>query len=271
MEFDFDVFLNSVDETTSKLPKWQLEKVRTTVTKNYERRFRRSREPRYGSVNRAFTELELQHFLRNAPNEKFRLLFKFQAYLGLRVGEVCRLRVRNIDFAKRELTINSEKRNKPDSLLIPQDLFQETIEYVVKNEAKIKASNGHVFFKDESSNKPPGHLEPDYVRTVFRDIIISAGLNEVYATSNESDADRQVRSLHRLTTHSLRHYAITHFAKATNGNVVLASRFARHANPGTTMRYIAKDNEELYKNIDLAFSDQITASIKRLQSTFPKE
>ena len=255
MEFDFYVFLNSVDETASKLPKWQLERVRTTVTKNYERRFRRSREPRYGSVNRAFTELELQHFLRNAPNEKFRLLFKYQAYLGLRIGEVCKLHVSNIDFAKREFTINSEKRNKPDSLLIPTELFQETIEYMVKNEAKIKASNGHVFFKDESSNKPSGHLEPDYVRIVFRSCVESAGLNEIYATSNESDTDRQIRSLHRLTTHSLRHYAITHFAKATNGNVVLSSRFARHTDPGTTMRYISKDNEELYKNIEIAFSE----------------
>jgi hypothetical protein len=37
----------------------------------------------------------------------------------------------------------------------------------------------------------------------------------------------------------------------------MASRFARHASSSTTMRYIAKDKDELYKKIDFAFSDKI--------------
>lgn len=49
--------------------------------------------------------------------------------------------------------------------------------------------------------------------------------------------------------------------------MVLASRFARHASPTTTVRYIAKDKDELYKNIDFAFSDKITP-LKRLSSLF---
>ena len=70
---------------------------------------------------------------------------------------------------------------------------------------------------------------------------------------SEEEADRAVRHLHRLTTHSLRHYAITRFAKGCNGNLVLTSRFARHHEPNTTMTYIAKDKDELYGHMDRVF------------------
>ena len=56
--------------------------------------------------------------------------------------------------------------------------------------------------------------------------------------------------MHLLTTHSLRPYAITRFARETNGNVVLASKFARHSDPSTTMRYIHTDKREFYQAID---------------------
>jgi integrase len=228
------------------------------VTKAHERRFKRRREPRYGSINKGFTELELQRFLRSIHNDKFHLLFSYQAQLGLRVGEVCKLHVSNIDFDKRELTIKSKKSKRIDALIIPLDLFKETVEYIASNEARIRASNGYVFFKDNDNNrnKTP-HLDVNYVRKVFGEILKAANMDQVYAYSEETDQLHKSRPLYRLTTHSLRHYAITHFAKSANGNVVLASRFARHSNSSTTMRYIAKDKDELYKNIDYAFADRL--------------
>ncbi len=212
------------------------------------------KEPKYGSINKAFTELELQHFLRNVKSEKFRLLFKYQAFLGLRVGEVSKLHIGNINFDKRELTIQSEKSHKMDSLIIPSDLFKETIEYMAKNADRIQAANGYVFFKDNDNNHNDiKHIEVNYARKVFRETIKSAGLDSVYGHSDETYSNHRERRLFRLSTHSLRHYAITRFAKSTNGNVVLTSRFARHSRPDVTMTYISKDTEELYKEIDLAF------------------
>ncbi len=232
-----------------------MEELRKTLRENYERRFKRPKEPKYGTLNKGFTEAELQHFLRNVPNDKFRLLFKYQAYLGLRIGEVCGLHMSNIDFEKRELIIKSEKTQKVDSLLIPADLFRETIEFVNKNIGKIKAVKGHIFFKENDYNKNSiPHIEQNYVRKVFRETVQKCGFDSVYGYSEEGYTNKKDRSLHRLTTHSLRHYAVTKFAKSTNGNIVLTSRFARHLSPSTTMRYIAKDNEELYTNIDLVFA-----------------
>jgi hypothetical protein len=87
-------------------------------------------------------------------------------------------------------------------------------------------------------------------------------LDEVYDTLDETSPTRSVRHLHRLTTHSLRHYAITSFAKQTNGNLVLTSRFARCSDPSTTMVYISTKKEELYKEIDNAFGLDQALSLK---------
>ena len=265
--FEFDQLSHQLEDMANSLSQAKLEELKSTLHKVYKRRFKTSAEPKYGSISKAFTEAELQHFLRCVKNEKFVLLFKYQAYLGLRVGEVSQLHISNINFDKRELTLKSEKSSRLDSLLIPLDLFKETIEYITKNEASIKASNGHIFFKDNDNNHNSlHHVEVNYVRKVFRDTLKLAALDEFYAYSEETDPNKKERRLYRLSTHSLRHYAITKFSKSNNGNIVLSSRFARHASPSTTMRYIAKDNEELYKNIDLAFAD----SINNITKTFDK-
>ncbi|MGI0141299.1 MAG: tyrosine-type recombinase/integrase [Candidatus Micrarchaeales archaeon] len=176
--------------------------------------------------------------------------------MGLRVGEVNKLHVSNIDFDKRELTIKSEKSRKLDSLIIPFELFKETYNFIDKNMELIKSANGYIFYKENDNNhNNVQYVDLDYVRKVFRQAAKRANLDQIYDYSEEVVAGRKERPLHRLTMHSLRHYAITHFAKSTNGNIILASRFARHSSPTVTMRYIAKDNEELYKNIDFAFNN----------------
>ncbi|MCL5100791.1 MAG: site-specific integrase [Candidatus Marsarchaeota archaeon] len=202
----FQDFLKQAKYLSNTVSKNKLEALRTIVTKAHERRFRRRKEPRYGSINKDFTEPELQRFLRSIRNDKFHLLFSYQAFLGLRVGEVTKLHIGNIDFDKRELMIDSEKSGLVDSLIIPLDLFKETIDYLNNHSEEIKAAKGYVFFK-ENDNDHTGlpYLQVDYVRNVFRKTIEVSGLSQSYAISEETDASRRPRTLHRLTTHSLRH------------------------------------------------------------------
>ena len=268
---DFQGFLQLATQFGRTVSKHQLEQATTIFTKARYTRFKFKREPKYGSINNDFTEVELQQFLRNVHTAKFHLLFRYQACLGLRVGEVCKLHVSNIDFDKRERTIQSEKSHRMDSLIIPLDLFKETVEFINCHTEEIKVAQGYIFYKgnDHNHSKAP-HLAIGYVRKVFREILRASNLAQVYATSEETGPTHKERPLYGLTTHSLRHYAITHFAKSTNGNVVLASRFARHVNPATTMRYIAKDNEGLYRNIDFAFDKRSLDVIRQLAAKRPR-
>ena len=254
---EFETLSKCLENASYTVSQARLEELKALLNKAYKKRFKAPREPKYGSINKAFSERELQVFLRNT-NRKFRLLFKYQAYLGLRVGEVAQLHIGNINFEKRELTIRSEKSGKMDSLKIPLELFVETRQFVSDHIGQIKAAHGFVFFKDNDNNHNKiAHVEANYVRKVFRETLRASALDEFYGYSEETAPKKKERRLYRLSTHSLRHYAITRFAKSTNGNVVLTSRFARHADPSTTMRYIAKDNEELYRNIDMTFDSKI--------------
>ena len=224
------------------------------VMQQFRKRFQRSRIPKYGSLNKGFTEQEVQRFFKAVDNDKFRLLFSYQAQLGLRIGEAVRINIKDIKFESRELVVKTEKAMTLDTLLIPAPLFQATLDFIDKHSEAIEKAGGCVFFKEEGKSRlRQPFVAENYTRNRFRYYAESAGLLEVYDQSDESRPNRAVRNLHRLTTHSLRHYAITKFAEQTNGNVFLTSKFARHSKPGTTMTYINTDRKALYQNIEGAF------------------
>ncbi len=222
-----------------KLSKNQVETLRSIVHQHYVKRFKRSRIPKYGNLDKGFTEQEITAFFKAVDNPKFNLLFSYQAQLGLRIGEAVSVNVKEINFDTRELMLKTEKAQTLDTLLIPATLFKRTLEFIGRHTKEVEESGGYVFFKEWHSHSKLKHIDSNYARNRFIRYLKKAGLDQFYGISDESRPDRAVRNLHRLTTHSLRHYAITTFAKQTNGNVVLASRFARHADPATTMTYIS--------------------------------
>lgn len=239
------------------LGKHRIEELRRVIDKHYDKRFRGKRKiPKYGSLNKGFTDIQLQVFLKAIPIEKYRLLFSYQAYLGLRIGEVVKLNLKDINLQTRELIVNTEKAQTIDTLIIPLGLFNETQTYLQAFRKEIAEADGYVFFKDKYhySCREESWLEPNYVRKLFRYYLEEASLDEeAYSVSDESNG-RRPRKLHRLTTHSLRHYAITKFSRSVNGNLILTSKFARHREVAVTMNYINTDKTELYAAVDRAFS-----------------
>ncbi len=259
----FALIKGELERSLPYLPKHYLVDIRKQVMQTFRKRFQRSRIPKYGSLNKGFTEPELNKFFHVVDNPKFRLLFSYQAHMGLRIGEAVRISIKDIKFESRELVVRTEKAMTLDSLRIPAPLFQETLDFIQAHSEAIEKARGCVFFKEEGKSRlDQPFVAENYVRNRFRFYAEKAGLLEVYDQSDESRPNRAVRSLHRLTTHSLRHYAITKFAEQTNGNVFLTSKFARHSKPTTTMVYISTDRKALYQGIDGAFSIGLAESLK---------
>jgi integrase len=259
----------SLETTLPMLPKHYLVEIRKQVTAQFVKRFKKSRIPKYGSLNKGFNEQEVQAFFKVIKNPKFHLLFSYQAQLGLRLGEARRINIKDIKFESRELVVKTEKAMTLDTLLIPAPLFKETLDYINANKKAIERAAGYLFFKEKGKGRTlEPYLDEGYVRNQFTEFINKAGLDEVYDVSDESAPNKASRKLHRLTTHSLRHYAITRFAEQTNGNVFLTSKFARHLQPSVTMTYINTNKKQLYENIDGAFSvNQAMALKARLSRT----
>ena len=251
-----------IQEVLPQLSFHEIKDVLSVIYKIKQKRFRGNAPPKYGSLNKGFSEQEVQAFFKVIENDKFRLLFSYQVQLGLRIGEAVKVNVKDIKFETRELIVKTEKAHVIDTMLIPVPLFRQTLEFINRNEQAIAQAGWFVFFAEKGhSLRDEPYLEKNYVSKVFRGYIQAAKLDEVYDQSEETYG-RTPRRLHRLTTHSLRHYAITNFARQSNGNVVLSSRFARHSDPSTTMTYINTRKDELYKAVDEAFSLERASSLK---------
>ncbi|MFH2023827.1 MAG: site-specific integrase [Candidatus Micrarchaeota archaeon] len=244
------------------LPKQRLIKAIEVLSVARKRRFLRRRIPKYGTINKGFTEPELIHFLNAIDDPKILLLFTYQAVLGLRIGEVVKLHIRDINLETRELKIDNQKGDRFDVLPIPPQLFDQTLNYITENEQDISHCKGYLFWAERFPNKNDcPHISKNYARVIFRKIIKKLKLDETYGLSDGQNP----KLLHRLSTHSLRHYAVTNFSKKNNGNVVLTSKFARHSRIETTMIYIHTGKDELQRSVSLAQENGIFSRVKKIQ------
>jgi len=244
------------------LPKQRLIKAIEVLSVARKRRFLRRRIPKYGTINKGFTEQEPIHFLNAIDDPKILLLFTYQAVLGLRIGEVVKLHIRDINLETRELKIDNQKGDRFDVLPIPSQLFDQTLNYITENEQDIARCKGYLFWAERYPNKNDcPHLSKNYARVIFRKIIQKLKLDETYGLSDGQNS----KPLHRLTTHSLRHYAVTNFSKKNNGNVVLTSKFARHSRIETTMTYINTGKDELYLSIAMAQENGVLEKVRGMQ------
>lgn len=242
-----------LNDLMPKLGKHKVRMLNQMIAKFYAKRWQKKTKKimKYGTLNKGFNEQELEVFLKAIDNPKYKLIFKFQAYLGLRIGEAVKVNLKNVNLQTREIIVHTEKARVINTLILPIPLYQELLLYLEENKDAITRADGYIFYADKSKSRTPDlHLNVAYVRKVFRQISEQVNLDEVYAESDETEPSRTPRHLHRLTTHSLRHFAITTFSKKTNGNLVLTSRYARHQNPNTTLTYINSDKSELYAIIE---------------------
>ncbi len=246
------------------LTKWNLVKAIGILSTARKSRFLRSRNPKYGSMNKGFTEEELERFFGVVDCPRMRLLFSFQAILGLRIGEAVRISVKDLNLRTRELRIFTEKSGKTDYLRVPEALFDSTLAYIGAYEREISSCAGFLFFSLEPGNrlkKPAPHFTTHTVRKAFHEYVKKAGLEEVYGYS----VGARPKPLFRLSPHSLRHYAITNFCRKNGGNVALASKFARHTNLQVTMTYIHTAKNELYESIERANNRELLEKVRRMQ------
>ena len=153
---------------------------------------------------------------------------------------------------------------KTDYSLIPTQFFDSVLQYIDTYQEDIARANGFLFFSFGQTNKrkeTEQRITAETARVYFHRYIKKAKLDEIYGYSSAA----KPKPLHRLSPHSLRHYAITNFARKNNGNVLLASKFARHSSLATTMIYIHSEKDELYSGIERAQDNELLERIRRVQ------
>jgi len=241
------------------LRKEQLWKLIKTLSQERKLRYVRRRGRRYGNINKGFSEEELTQFFQHCNHPTARMAFQLQAYLGLRIGEVVQLNMhptkeRNswayVDMPQRRVWLQTEKANTADYCQLHEKIYPPLAAWLQAHEKEILAHDGYILFAGRGKN-PTQHISPNYLRNEFRRAAKAAGLDQTYGPSDERTG-RASRQLHRLTTHSLRHYFITSVYRSTKDPVV-AQRLARHTDNKSTFVYIHTTEHDLDCAITAAF------------------
>jgi integrase len=76
----------------------RLKKLVTAVSETRKNKYERRRGKKYGGLNKGFTDEELERFFKFCSNPKAFLAFFLMANLGLRVGEVVKIKLSDLDF-----------------------------------------------------------------------------------------------------------------------------------------------------------------------------
>lgn len=161
-----------------------------------------------------------------AYNKKYYFIFEYGISTGLRVSDILKLTVQ--DLQKDFIEIREEKTNKPKKFQIKSELKKDLLEYAKENNLK-----KYIFLTswEKCNGKPIQRCQ-------------------VYKVLNK--CAKQAGYFQKIGTHSMRKTFGYHFYKQTH-DVVLLQKIFNHSSPSVTLRYIGITQDmvdEAYKNFD---------------------
>jgi site-specific recombinase XerD len=165
------------------------------------------------------TEPELTALFDALRSPKYRAVLITCYAAGLRVSEACRLRIADIVSQRMVLRICDGKGGKERFTLLSPRLLAVLRRWWLIDKPKVWLFPGH---------DPAQPLDPDSVRTVFRQARLQAGLDK------------------HCTPHSLRHSFASHLLDAGT-DLVLIQALLGHQSLRTTSRYTHVSTERLQK------------------------
>ena len=241
---DRDTAYNAILEpaTLHSLRQEQLWKLIKALSDERKIRYVRHRQRKYGNMNKGFSKEEIHRFFGTPMHPSARMAFLTMLFLGLRIGEVVKIKQSNLDLVARRLYLHTEKAGTNDTLFLHDAIYAPLTDWIEEHQSAITAHEGFIFPAGKA-NGTEAYTSPHWLRKEFRRVCIASDIDRVYATSDERTG-RATRHLHRFTTHSLRHTFATAFYRKTK-DLLLTSKALRHTDMKSTTTYVHADQSEL--------------------------
>lgn len=186
-----------------------------------------------------------RELLWNQLYKKHKIIMQIMYYTGLRISEVLRFNIQNINLENLTITIPKQK-NKTiinELIIIPQPLIPILINYLTFYEQEIIKNNGWIFF---SSRKLGNHLSMAGLEGAIRRARIISGMqdNTVYKIAKNGN------KYHRITSHTHKNESIRYVYNQTN-DLRKAQAQGHHSSLNSTMRYLGNPlfDVQLKRNI----------------------
>jgi integron integrase len=179
-----------------------------------------------------------------------RLMAELMYGSGLRLLECLRLRVKDIDLDRKEITVREGKGNKDRRTMLPTSVVPRLIAHLVEvrrqHDADLAHGYGSVYLPDALDRKLPNAAREFWWQYVFPSSKLSrdprsGDVRRHHAHEGSlgravSDAVRAAGLSKRATSHSLRHSFATHLLEAGH-DIRTVQELLGHEDVSTTMIY----------------------------------
>ncbi len=157
-----------------------------------------------------FSQVELRKLFKAPQRLKQRVLLCLIYSAGLRVSEVCKLKISDIDFDRRQIHVRESKNNKSRYVVLSDLIAKGLRQYIKGAKPKVYLFNGR------SKGSPLGHSA---VQQSFRLAMNKSGIQK------------------EACVHTLRHTFATHLLEQGVDIVTIKEQLG-HAHIQTTMMYL---------------------------------
>lgn len=208
-------------------------------------------------LDRTMQEHEFERFMSIIKDPKHKIAFQMQAFLGLRIAEASLVNVKDFDLKQRTFRRWNCKRKHWVVMPMPPKLHNALTEYLAVEGENVKRHGGFILYNNRlfRPNQEP-HLTTGYLRRIFKEYIEKAGLGDYYMEIKSSGLQPgKTRRLHRLSTHSLRHYFGAQTYKCSR-DIVLVSKLMDHSRIDVTMTYLDSAGQRAKEIMDKAFGEE---------------
>ena len=157
-----------------------------------------------------FSQEELRRLFKAPQRLKQRVILCLIYSAGLRVSEVCKLKISDIDFDRKQIHVRESKNNKSRYVVLSEYISKGLSQYIKGSKPKVYLFNGR------EKGTPLGHSA---VQQTFRLAIQKAGIQK------------------EACVHTLRHSFATHLLEQ-GVDIVSIKEQLGHAHIQTTMMYL---------------------------------
>jgi len=171
-----------------------------------------------------------QAILRATTTQRDRLMLLICRYFGLRVSELCHLKVEDLDFKRRILMVREGKGSKDRAIPMPVKMVGPLRGWIGSRR------EGYVFPSPRG-----GALTARAVQLLVKRLAKAAGLHQATAAR-------------KYSPHKFRHLYCTHLLHS-GADIIEVRDLAGHSSVATTQIYTHSDPKRLQAAVDRLFGD----------------
>lgn len=179
------------------------------------------------SIPPVLDQSSIQDILIHCHTLRYRTIFSLIYSSGLRISEALNLKISDIDFERKMISVNASKNNQSRFTILSDKEIEILKKYMTRYQPR-----DVLFYHPKDVSKP---IRSDHVQKYFKHLIIQCGLDK------------------RFHVHTLRHSFATHLLE-NNVSIFYIMKLLGHSSITSTMIYLHMqrfDNLNIHSPLDL--------------------